>query len=204
MRTEKPLQHEPTNRTRCSFEDLPRRLFLDSSTLQRLESYGEYIYDGGSIEEHDRIWSIPCGFDNIEALRQIMFVGQRACFELVLSTNSFREVEDSGRVSYLSRAYEVLGYWQGLLRNYAEHGVAPFSGRGEKLAQKLETPAFGYLSTKDALLIRDALLLECDAFITMDNKLAKNSGHIERELGLKILSPSDYWELLVPWAALYV
>ena len=103
-----------------------------------------------------------------------------------------------GRLPYLSWAYEVLGYWQGLLRTYAEHGVAPFSGRGEKLTQKMETPTFGYLSTKDALLIRDALLLECDAFITMDNKLVKNRGHIERELSLKILSPSDYWELLIP------
>ena len=75
-----PVQHEPTNRTRCSYEDLPRRLFLDSSTLQRLESYGEYIYDGGSIEEYDRISSIPHGFDNIEALRQIMFVGTACPF----------------------------------------------------------------------------------------------------------------------------
>ena len=181
------MQCKPTNLTRCSFDELPRRLFLDSSTLQRLESYGEYIYDGGSIEEHDRIWTIPYGFDNIEALRQIMLVGLRACFELVLSTSSFREVEDSGRVSYLTWAYEVLGYWHGLLRNYKEHGVAPFSGRGEKLAQKLRTPAFGYLSTKDALLVRDALLLECDAFITMDRKLAKNRGHLEKEVGLKLL-----------------
>ena len=34
----------------------------------------------------------------------------------------------------------------------------------KSLTQKMETPTFGYLSTKDALLIRDALLLECDAF----------------------------------------
>ena len=68
-----------------------------------------------------------------------MFVGQRACFELVLSSNSFREVEDSGRLPYLSWAYEVLGYWQGLLRTYAEHGVA-HSGRGEKLDAKNGSP----------------------------------------------------------------
>src|SRR5262245_60376346 len=64
----------------CSFEELPRRLFLDSSTLQRLESYGEFIYDGGSIDKKDRIWSVPGGVDDIEALRCIMFVGRRACF----------------------------------------------------------------------------------------------------------------------------
>jgi len=130
-------------------------------------------------------------------------VGQRACFELVVSNNSFREVADSGRVSYLTWAHEVLGYWEGLLCNYADYGVAPFSGRGEELARKLETANFGYMSAKDALLVRDAVLLECDAFLTMDVKLAKNSGHIGSELGLKVLSPSASWNLLEPWAALY-
>jgi hypothetical protein len=187
----------------CSFEELPRRLFLDSSMLQRLESYGEFIYDGGSIDEKDRIWSIPGGVDDIEAVRCIMFVGQRACFELVVSDNSFREVEDSGRVSYLMWAYEILGYWQDLLRNYADHGVAPFSGRGEELVRKLASSKFGYFSDKDRLLIRDAVMLECYAFLTMDNKLARNAVHIEKELGLKVLSPSGYWKLLHPWAALY-
>ena len=132
----------------CSFDELPRRLFLDSSTLQRLESYGEFIYGGGRIDENDRIWSVPNGIDEIEALREIIFVGQRACFELVVSNNSFREVADSGRVSYLTWAHEVLGYWEGLLCNYADYGVAPFSGRGEELARKLETANFGYMSAK--------------------------------------------------------
>ncbi len=186
-----------------AFEELPRRLFLDSSTLQRLESYGEFIYDGGSIDENDRIWTIPGGVVEIEALRAIMFVGQRACFELVLSDNSFAEVGESGRVSYLMWAHEVLTYWQQILRNYADHGVAPLTGRGAQLALKLQSPKFGYMSRKDALLIRDAVLLECDAFLTMDNKLAKNAGHIERELGLRVLSPTAYWKLLQPWAALY-
>src|SRR5206468_11898399 len=103
-----------------AFEQLPRRLFLDSSTLQRLQSYGEFIYDGRSIGEDDRIWAVPGGVDDVEALRRIMFVGQRAMFELVLSNNSFREVEDSGRVEYLMWAQEALGYWQNLLRDYDE------------------------------------------------------------------------------------
>jgi hypothetical protein len=188
----------------CSFEDLPRRLFLDSSALQNLETYGECIYDGGDIGEHHRIRSVPDGVGEIEALRKIMLVGQRGCFELVLSNNSFLEVEASGRVSYLGWAHEVHQYWQDLLSNYAYRGVAPFSGQGKTLAGKLETPRFGYLSNKDRFLIRDAVLLECDAFITMDKRLARNGRHIEKELRLKVLSPSGYWSLLAPWAALYV
>jgi len=186
-----------------TFEELPGRLFLDSSVLQRLEKYGEFIYDGGSIDEDDRIWSVPGGVDNLEALRRIMFVGQRAMFELVLSSNSFREVEDSGQSSYLMWAHEVFCYWQEVLRDYDEHGISPFTGRGAELAWKLESPKFGYLGKKDSLLIRDAILLECDAFLTMDTKLERNGGHIERELRLNVMSPNGYWKLLEPWAALF-
>ncbi|MBL8828730.1 MAG: hypothetical protein JNM18_17255 [Planctomycetaceae bacterium] len=188
----------------CSFDELPRRLFLDSSTLQRLESYGEFIFDGGSIDDDDRICSVPGGIDDIEALRCIMFVGQRACLELVVSNSSLQEVEDSGRISYLMWAHEVLGYWQDVLRNYADNDVAPFGRRGVELAQKLESPKFGYFSLKDRLLIRDAVLLECHAFVTMDNKLGKNADHIGKEVGLKVMSPRSYWKLLEPWAAVYM
>jgi hypothetical protein len=56
---------------------------------------------------------------------------------------------------------------------------------------------------KDKRLVRDALALECDAFLPMEKKLAKNATHIGTQLGLKILRPPDYWALLRPWAALY-
>lgn len=52
-------------------------------------------------------------------------------------------------------------------------------------------------------LLRDALALECDGFLTMEKKLAKNAPHIEAQLGLKVLRPPAYWALLRPWAALY-
>jgi len=34
-------------------------IFLDSSTLQTLQDYGEFIYDVMAIEEDDKIRSIP-------------------------------------------------------------------------------------------------------------------------------------------------
>jgi hypothetical protein len=89
-----------------SLEQIPGRVFLDSSTLQTLQDYGEYIYDGGEIAQENKIWSIPNGLVNLEALRCIMLIGRRGSLQLVL---------------------------------------------------------FGYLSTKDAILIRDAVLLELDA-----------------------------------------
>ena len=194
-----------TNQTTAHpLAELPGRLFLDSSTLQALLTYGEYIYDGGVIETADRLWAIPNGFENIEALRKIMFVGRRALFELVISDNSLKEVSDRGRVDYLMWAYELLDYWQSKLAQYEDSGQAPYTGAGTVLAEKLKGDSFGYLSRKDALVIRDSILLECQAFITMDRKLAKNHDHIERELKLKVLEPVAYWKVLEPYARLFI
>ena len=183
---------------------LPGRLFLDSSTLQVLQRYGEFIYDGGSISTADKIFSVPNGAFNLEALRQIMFVGQRAMFQLVLSENSLEEVVASGCPVYLSWALELLEYWRCMLNAYADAAGGPFSGRGQCLARKIRERQFGHLSCKDRDLLSDALTLECDVFITMDRKLAKMASSIERETGLSVLEPTQYWELLRPWAALFV
>jgi hypothetical protein len=192
------------NSAAAAFDSLPRRLFPDSSTLQNLDTYGEYVYDGGQVEPGARILSVPDGMRNLEALRNIMMVGQRAMFELVLSENSLREVITSSRPTYLNWALEVLPYWRGILAGYPDGGLTAFSARGRKLAGKITSPRFGYLSHKDRALLSDALALECDAFITMDRKLARIGGPIERETGLRVLEPTEYWQRLEPWAALWV
>ncbi len=183
-----------------AFYDLPRRIFLDSSSLQALHDYGEFVYENVEPRAEDRIYRVTGGYGELDSLRAICFVGQRAMFEFALSNHSFEEVAAKGDRSYLQWAYEMLGYWQGCLAAYDE---TPFHGSGRELSSRLEDPCFGYLSGKDRLLLRDALLLECDAFLTMDQRLARNAGHLQREVGLRILLPSQYWELLHPWAALY-
>jgi len=185
-----------------SLEQIPGRVFLDSSTLRTLQDYGEYIYNGGEITQENRIWSIPNGFENLEALRQIMLVGNRGPLQLVLSHHSLKEVSDRGNPDYLQWAYEMLDYWEGCLATYEESSSA-FSGKGVLLSSKLQERQFGYLSTKDAALIKDAVLLECDAFLTMERRLPRNATHLEQKLEIKVLQPIGYWDLLKPWAALF-
>ena len=198
------MEMQATDSNSTDLERLPGRLFLDSSTLQTLEAYGEFVYDGDSIEPGARILAVPDGMRNCEALRDIMIVFQRGMFQLVLSENSLREVLARGRPTYLNWALEVLDYCQGILSQYVESGADAFSGGGPRLSEKITGPQFGYLSKKDRALLADALALECDAFLTMDKKLARNAVHVERETGLKILEPVQYWEILRPWAALFV
>lgn len=41
------------------FEDIPRRIFLDSSALQALQTYGEFIYENVELSPNDRIHRDP-------------------------------------------------------------------------------------------------------------------------------------------------
>jgi len=184
-------------------DDVPGRVFLDTSTLQTLQDYGEYIYNGGEIARKNEIWLMPDGIKNLQGLRQIMLVGMRGSLQLALSRNSLQEVLDREDRNYLQWALEMLEYWENCLAAYKDDGSA-FSDKGVALAEKLRENRFGYLSTKDAILIRDAVLLECDVFLTMERKLPKNAVQIEKELGIKVLQPIGYWDLLRPWTALLI
>ncbi len=185
-------------------DNLPWRLFVDSSTLQTLHRYGEFVYDGGDIASDDPIWTIPKAFENVEALRKIMFVGQRAQFEFVLSQGSLNEVSDKGDSEYLAWAFEVLNYWNGILSAYAENDSDAMKGSGATDASKLASRSFDYLGDKDRELLQNALTLECEGFLTMDRKLRRNARHIESKLPILILEPSEYWERLRRWAYLFV
>jgi hypothetical protein len=76
-------------------------------------------------------------------------------------------------------------------------------GQGADVAARLDRSAFGYLSVKDKRLLQDALALECHAFLTLDRKLVKNAPHLEATVGISVSLPTEYWELLRPWAALW-
>jgi hypothetical protein len=180
------------------FEQLPRRIFLDSSTLQTLQNYGEFIWENVEIPQTNRIWSVTNGIQNLEALRNIFFVNQRAGFEFALSDNSLSEVSEKRDAHYLQWAYDVLDHWLACLAE-----AEALSDESLHLAAKLDGKSFGYLGAGDRALIKDAVLLDCDAFLTMEQRLPKNAQHIQRELGIQILTPVQYWDLLRPWARLY-
>lgn len=182
---------------RSRFEDIPRRIFLDSSALQTLQTYGGFVYENEPLSPDDHILQDPKGAAKLDALRFIMQVAERAPFEFALSANSFVEVQRKGDSSYLQWAYDVLDHWLACL----EESKKP-CGDSKALAA-IESHAYDYLGRGDRALLKDAIALECDAFLTMENKLPKSACHVERALRIRVLSPIGMWDLLRPWGALF-
>lgn len=182
----------------AKFEEIPRRIFLDSSTLQTLQDYGGFLYENEPIDVSDPVHRDPRGIAKLEALRNIMQVTKRAPFEFALSNNSFAEVQAKGDSRYLQWAYDVLDRWLACLAESGED----LHGNPNVLAA-IGTKSYEYLSESDRALLNDALALECDTFLTMENKLPKNAAHIEKTLGLRVLTPIEMWNHIQPWAALF-
>ena len=77
------------------------------------------------------------------------------------------------------------------------------TAQSETIAAELDHPKFGYLSAKDRLLLRQAIASTMRPFLTVERRLPRNATHVERELGIRILTPISHWEMLRPWAALW-
>lgn len=180
-----------------TFESLPRRIFLDSCTAQTLRDYGGYIYEAEPIPTSDRIYRVTDGIANIEALRDIFLVNGRAQFEWIVSPGSMQEAYDKDDPGHMQWLWDI-----------ADHSEVCLEGDGptaesDTLAARLDEPKFGYLSGKDRLLVRHAIVLRCEVFLTVERRLPRNAAHIARELRLRILTPIMHWEMLRPWAALW-
>jgi hypothetical protein len=70
----------------------------------------------------------------------------------------------------------------------------------EALASRLDEPKFGYLSNKDRLLLQQAVLLCCAAFLTVERRLPRNAARLEGQLAIRVLTPITHGEILRPWA----
>jgi hypothetical protein len=82
------------------------------------------------------------------------------------------------------------------------HGDGP-TAASEALATKLNEQKFGYLSEKDRILLREAVILRCEAFLTVERRLPRNAAHIQSKLGIRVMTPITHWEMMRPWAALW-
>jgi hypothetical protein len=172
---------------------LPRRIYLDTSTLQTLYDFGGQIFEGEPFEPVGRSARVQGLADEIDALRLIFAVNERAMFEFVVTEASLREVRDRTRRSYSQWVYDVRDTW--LIQSGSEESPTP----GETFQDR----RFSMISVKDRSLLQDALDWCCDAFMTMERRLPTAAAFIQRETSLRVLRPTTYWSLLCRFARLY-
>jgi hypothetical protein len=172
---------------------LPRRIYLDTSTLQNLYDFGGEIFEEEPFEPIGRAARVQGLADEIDALRLIFTINQRARFEFVVTKASLREVVNRTHPGYTQWVYDVLGTW--LIQSESEEQPKP--------GTTFEDERFGMISMKDRRLLQDALDWHCDAFLTMERRLPTAATFIEQQTGLRVMRPNKYWELLSPFARLY-
>jgi hypothetical protein len=176
-----------------SWTSLPRRIHLDTSILQNMHNFGDAIWEGERFQPVGRAAKVDALDKEIEALRKIMLVNERASFQLVVTEASLREVVVRHRRQYTRWVYDVLDTW--LVQSEGEEPHPP--------GITFDDRRFGMISVKDRRLLQDALDRRCEAFLTMERRLPTAAEFIKRETGLRVMRPKTYWDLLAPWAALY-
>jgi hypothetical protein len=171
------------------WEALPRRLYLDTGTLQTLFDYGDRVFENEPFVALVRDRGVPNLTEEVEALRLIVAVNERAAFEFVVTDASLGEVDARGERIYATWVRDVRDAW--LVQSKGEERV------------ELDVQRPGSVSVKDWRLLRDALAQRCDAFLTMERRLFTQAPVIERNTGLQVLRPTTYRALLAPWVALF-
>lgn len=177
----------------AAWQSLPRRMYLDTSTLQNLHDFGGEIFEGEPFEPVGRAARVERLGDEIDALRMIFAVNRRATFEFVVTDASLGEVAARNRASFTQWVYDVLDTWL----SQSEREESP--SRGTTFADR----RFGMLSVQDRRLLQDALDWRCNAFLTMERRLPTAAAFIERQTGLRVMRPSTYWHLLARFARLH-
>ncbi len=186
-----------------SFDNIPRRVFLDTNIVNLTLDYGEQIHEGIDIPS-----SVSTRLQNdIEALRAIFDTGSRAFWQLAISPITYREVtktEDPKRTYALQKwFFEIWNYWQQFL--HSAHDLPSFSEAEEERLSLLSSGVLEVLpDMADRVLLTDAIVYRCNAFCTRDwSTILRHRRDLE-ELPLKILTPTEWWNLIKPWAAIWL
>jgi hypothetical protein len=174
-----------------AWESLPKRIYLDTGTLQALFDYGDVIWESEAFVRTARAAKVAGLSEEVEALRRIFTVNERAQFEFVVTQASLREVISRGRPGYTQWVHDVLDTW----RVQSDDAQPPTAAAAQK--------RLGSVSENDWQLLDAAMALECDAFLTMERRLATQADVIERRTGIRVMRPTGYWDLLGPWATLF-
>jgi hypothetical protein len=195
----------------AEFSSLPGRLLLDTCVLNRLFDEGGYIWEG----ELDQGVSEADLDPDLRALRAIFAVNERASFQFVISPLTVAEIANvqdfPDRERRVRWVLDVLDHWLILLDDLGdrvgEGGTVRHRFKLRPEMQQFETELMTVPDFRrdpfDRLLLIQYRMGDCDAFLTMDRCTIWCHREWLAARGVRVLCPSEFWDALKPWAALW-
>jgi hypothetical protein len=194
------------------FSELPGRLLLDTCILNLLQDEDEYLWEGILPENILEEALDP----DLRALRNIFIVNERASFQLVISPLTIAEVanvQDFGaRERKVRWVLDVLDTWlitvDDLMDREGQGGTVRTRFKLTPNLQLLESQLMTIKDFQrdpfDRLLLLQYQMANCDAFLTVDiNTIWKHRKELGN-LGIRVIKPSEFWDLIQPWARLWM
>ena len=188
--------------TQYMTHDVPGRVFLDTCVVNFMLDFGEQIHDGATLPPVG-----PREAADIEALRDLFIVGQRAMWQLAISPHTYFEIartRDEGRLRQLHLWFQEL--WQYWCSTIEQNNDLPSFIEAEDV--RVRTLGSGYLSclpdVADRVLLCDALVYRCELFCTRDWTTILKHREALSGLSIEIVTPVEWWAKIRPHAGLWV
>ncbi|MHC4115515.1 MAG: hypothetical protein ACYSSL_09400 [Planctomycetota bacterium] len=184
-------------------KQIPGRAFLDTCSVNFILEYGEFIFDGvqppSTLSKHI--------LKDIHAFYNIFLTGSRAMWQLAISPFTYKEAmetKDPSKKYYLENWFsEVWSYWVETIRR--NNDLPSFIEAETMRIQLLSSALFDVLpDIDDRILICDAIVYKCDCFCTRDWKTILRGREYLKCLPIRIITPSEWWQLIKPYGALWV
>lgn len=167
---------------------------LDTSIIQRMLTYGEFLYDGHMDEEEAKRRAKRHGVHELhemDSLRVIIRVMQRGSLPVAIAEWSVEEQLRSGDMDKADWVLQLYYRWK-----ETEHDLEIDRRRVvRRAALLLDAGRLSFLPDDgDRRIVAEALALGCDTLISMDRKTILRH-HIKlHEMGLDAVSPAQFVE----------
>jgi hypothetical protein len=178
-----------------TFFRIPRRVFLDTCVVNRLLDAWDILAEGETMP-----LDLPLAKRlEIEALRGIYDTGQRAFWQFVVSPTTLDELSATSDTA----RREWLLHWLAEILEYQSQFAPPAPTSvlsEEELSRQLDRLP----DAADRELLIDAVRQHCDAFCTVDQRTILRHRNLLRSFPCRIISPTEWWAEIRPWAAIWL
>lgn len=172
-------------------------ILFDTDIVQRMATYGEFLYDGAMDASATHRVSGRHGAHEVHelsALREILRVAQRGSLPIAVSERTVQELartrNQEKRMKLLPWALELLDWW---ISNRSSLVKLTSRRIAERIDRHLNSGRLDFLPDPgDRWLIAEALVIGCDTFLTMDRKTILVHHRRLHGLGVDALSPYDF------------